>query len=269
MSLPRRIHWRLLCVFLTSIVLVRSTAWGHEFEDGHVERSVAVIIRGDQGRIEYSIGLNPTTRQQLMQFWSDSTPARRSTFKDTDTAERAQLKIPAIGEIPNVVEFPNVGVLTALSERQSHFLELSATNVFNRLKVTVGGTTVPLTLISSQASPRHHVDVTVTLAFQLPLAANQLPAELTIDDGNFRAPQTVSSDASIRSPVDRQSVLQPPPAPFSGGFRYACKSMGGTMLTRSNVASILIRSLRRLDNELTANQIADAFKIRAELIMVE
>ncbi len=230
----------------------------HELADGFVERSVAVKVRNNLATIEYSIGLNPKTRQQLIEFWASQSsllPKQREPSDAQTQRLNAALRSP-------------------------DFLELAGTNVSARLKVWVNQELVPLDFVSSLASSRHHVDLTVTVEFHLSLEHARDSAELTICDGNFssvapRNHRTISpivgdgnglTVVSKDMPVVKSQLV---PAPFSGAFRYALKTSGTTVLNRSNVAFILVRSQRRLDAEISPEDRASAYKIQAEVVKID
>lgn len=247
--------------------LAVSDAAAHEFEDGFVERSVAVIIRDDVARMQYSIGLNPNTRLQLIEFW-------RSQTVDSGSLWRQEQTPPASPVAPNNPSDPN---------DPDSFLRVAGSNVSSRLMVLVDGQLIPVKFVSACASSRHHVDVTVTVEFRMPLEHANVPVSLEIIDGNFfpaaaaAAPvepvtsKSVLPAKELKIKPDEESGSTPAPvaAPFGGGFRYALKATGAAVLSRSNVASILIRADRQLDANLSMAQIGNAFKIEAEVVRID
>lgn len=339
-TFARRMYFWLMCVGLA--LTSPAVAVAHEFEDGHVERSVAVVIRGNTGQIEYSIGLNPQTRQQLIRFWSDSALKNAPT----ESASRSSSSPPQHALDDENEPLPDTALVSAAATDtpEDFFLKLAAANVISRLKVTANGDPLPLELISSSASARHHVDVTVTLKFEIPLQSPSPTApapttspttspadqnaliDLAIVDRNFRIEtqsdghhplqinqreinqreidqreialkldlktgQEITSDLPNWPTADRHrdrgeiktqengvtrgspsgSASMPVLSPIAmgGGFRYACKATGSTVLTRSNVASILIRAQRQIDAELSCDRLLEAFKIEAQLIIIK
>lgn len=230
-----------ISLFLMFALLIGAgEADGHEFEDGFVERSVAVVVRDNVARLEYSIGLNPNTRQQLIKFW-------QSTDRTGGGIEDSLEKIS--DSAPQKVDF----------------LQLAADHLSRRLDIVVNNQRVEHTLISSLQSSRHHVDVTVILEFNLPAADAQAPIAIEIADGNFFRTSSVqekNAPATLKTRRDEPHLL---PAPFGGGFRYAFKTRGSTVLSSSNVASILIRADRHLDEDFTDAQLDTAFKIKAKV----
>ena len=245
----------------------------HEFEDGFVERSMAVVIRDNIARVEYSIGLNPKTKVQLIKFWSAQDPASS-----------------AVTEVDGENETNSIS-----SARSVDFLQLAGDNVSRRLRVLADGNTLKPQLISSLASARHHVDVTVTMEFLLPLNESGVSMVVEIFDGNFLPPAVAESLVTQKLPnttnqgdgeqsdreqseaepsTAKEKVLVSPegqllPAPFGGAFRYAIKSKGNAVLNRSNVASILIRAKRQLDANFSEAELGSAYNIQAELVIVQ
>ena len=233
---------------------------GHEFEDGFVERSVAVVVRGNVARLEYSIGLNPNTRQQLIEFWQTTSCAIEPTES---------------GQAPE----------TEPKQQKPDFYQLAATHLSRRLRILVNNQPVRTKIISALQSSKHHVDATVSLEFVLPAADALVPIAIEISDGNFfrkRRGQQEITPEPIKTPSSKTfsgfaqtqkisgakpHLLPAPllPAPFGGGFRYAFKTKGSTALNRSNVASILIRADRHLDDDFTDAQLDIAFKIKAQV----
>ena len=235
------------------VSLWTNVASAHEFEDGHVERAVSVVIRGDVARLEYSIGLNPVTRQQLIDFWE-------SQEKAADVA----------ADVSNATKPAD----------DDRFLALAGSNVSRRLSFCVDGTEIEAKLISSALSARHHVDVTVTLEFKLPAAQSEQLQKLKIVDRNFRpsvtpdvTQPTAQDDSSPKSAklASKTTATVPAPAPMGGGFRYALKAKGNRMLARSNVASILIRAQRTLDSDRSQSESEheQPFTIIADLATIE
>ena len=246
------------------LVTLPSKSGAHEFEDGFVERSVAVVIRDNIAIVEYSIGLNPDTKVQLIDFWmSQAAPAVAATGEE-------------VGE--DIGRETGDAVSPSSPATSADFLRLAGENVCRRLRVLVGDDPVTPRLISSLASSRHHVDVTVTMEFPLPLKGASVPTLIEISDMNFfpssfrNLPVTENTQA-VRKEWEAGNLAldgdQLRPAPFGGGFRYAIKGKGSAMLSRSNVASILIRAKRKLDANFSEAQLDGAYKIQAEVVIVE
>ena len=251
--------------FVLMHVILSTKSEAHEFEDGFVERSMAVVIRDDIARVEYSIGLNPKTKDQLIKFWTSH--ARRPSTTPNEAT---------LGETSPVASSESVD-----------FLKLAGDQVSRRLRVAINDDLVTPRLISSLASSRHHVDVTVTMEFAISLDRVTVPTVIEIADRNFfpsnflnlsvtEKPHGVMEQDSggqfreeLRADNSAPNETQLRPAPFGGAFRYAIKAKGGAVLNRSNVASILIRAKRQLDANFSEAELDDAYKIKAEVVIVE
>jgi len=239
---------------LISLFLASGKADGHEFEDGFVERSVAVVVRDNVARLEYSIGLNPRTRRQLIKFW-----------KSTDGLK---------GEIKSSLAKDSGSV-----QQSVDFFQLAADHLSRRLDIVINNQRVKHKFISALRSSRHHVDVTVILEFNLPTLAAQIPIDIEITDGNFFRETMLQEEITPATRRWYSSVVKPKktmrdehhllPAPFGGGFRYALKTAGSTVLSSSNVASILIRADRHLDEDFTLEQLDTALKIKAKVANID
>lgn len=66
----------------------------HRFEDDFVERTLAVIVRGNKAEITYSLGLNKKTTEKILKKWSKLDPAPlnirypRSPIQDQNSCKR-------------------------------------------------------------------------------------------------------------------------------------------------------------------------------------
>ncbi len=232
------------------VFIAAGKANGHEFEDGFVERSVAVVVRDNVARLEYSIGLNPNTRQQLIKFWQSTDGVESGTESDD-------------------------GEKTESTQQKVDFYQLAADHLSRRLEIVVNKQRVQPKLISALPSSRHHVDVTVVLEFILPATEAQVPIAIEIADGNFFRKRTGRQENAGATLETYHDVSRPQritrdaphlwPAPFGGGFRYALKTMGSTVINSSNIASILIRADRHIDDDFTDAQLERAFRIKAKV----
>lgn len=243
----RRTFWPMTIIVLMAIVFVGAgEANGHEFEDGFVERSVAVVVRDNVARLEYSIGLNPNTRQQLIEFWQSTDGARG------EMEGRSASKIDSIHPV----------------QQNLAFYSLAAEHLSRRLDIVVNNQRIEHNLISALQSSRHHVDVTVILEFNLPSTDAQIPIAIEIADGNFFRETTDQEKIDLATRKTKRHEPHLLPAPFGGGFRYAFKTAGSTVLSSTNVASILIRADRQMDDDFTDTQLDTAFKIKAKVINI-
>ncbi len=111
--------------------------------------------------------------------------------------------------------------------------------VAKNLVIKVANRPLQLKPVSVESSPRHHVNAVATLELALPEADS---LTLAFQDMMF------SENA--------------------GGVRYAAKSLGNAVMSRSNVATIIIRADRHELNELTPEQRLEKTKIDCQLVFV-
>ena len=208
----------------------------HQFEDGFVERAVAIVVRPDKTTIEYSIGANEVTRQCLMDYWSGET----SSEKDQIPAKNASTTVDA------------------------PFVEAVGQAIARRLVVAADGNPVAIELVEVIPTPRHHVEATVVLRFNTPQpAAGKKSVELTFEDRNFFLP--TAEDTTDKT--DQTDKDEPSPVPLGGAFRYAFKATSGAMLNRSTVAPLLVRAQRLEDADLTTTQLKEHMRFGGDVIL--
>lgn len=251
-AISRRAVWPMTVILCLTVAMFCAVgeANGHEFADGFVERSVAVVAREDVARLEYSIGLNPNTKGKLIEFW-------QSTDRGPNQPGTAH------------------SAATRPTQSQADFYQLAADHLSRRLEIAVNNERIRPRLISALPSSRHHVDVTVTLEFTLPTADTEIPITIEIADGNFFRKRTQQQKVGLTNAGTFNNIPQPSkpigearrllPAPFGGGFRYAFKTRGSTILNSSNVASILIRADRHIDADFNAAELESACRIKAKV----
>ena len=197
----------------------------HQFEDGYIERTIAVRIRDRQGEIEYAVGLNDATIDQFLANWPDD----RRLAKELEDQDRPdgpqQIKPPAqlVAEKAGSEEPPVEGALINELELVRQFAEVATPHLSKNLTIQIGDQVLPLTLIAAEPSSRHHATIIVRWRFTLPAAETM---QVEVRDRNF--------------------LVQP------GGAKYALKTSGDTMLIRSNVAPILVRAQRSVLNTVSA-----------------
>jgi len=279
----------------------------HKFEDGFVERTMAVIVRGELAYVEYSVGLNEMTLKEILLEWDEDSKSMVDTpltsvptqepkqssadadkksagaqAKTTDLTTRlAGLKKDSPVPISNSSKAPNAqgdqrppaepasGKAKARakdranaqsevdasiedqesqslndqepdteadsdseaesdnqtdSDREAHaiapelltrFRETAVEEIPKRLTVTCDGNPLSLENVSIGPPPRHPFLITIKFQFRLPKTGQ---CQLKIADANFLN-QT-------------------------GARRQALKGTGKSMLLRSNVEPVLLRSER-------------------------
>lgn len=198
----------------------------HQFEDDFVERTLAIIIRGNKAEITYSIGLNENTTEKILSKWS-----KLDTVTTNSTAAVAPSK-------------PN-GPLVQLEKDSGHALSPELTKRFQvaagkfiteNLQVKIGQKPQQLKLISAEPAPRHPFAITLKWELAIP---EQKVVDLQIIDSNF---------------LD-----------LDGASRISLKATGNAMLLQSNAAPILIRAQRILLAELGLKDRKDEMTVLAKI----
>jgi hypothetical protein len=250
------------------LILPGSTALApHKFEDGFVERTMAVIIRDDTAYVEYSVGLNETTLTQIVEEWES-----REGSADENSSD-AGLTKPA----------PNGTIDSPKSSKDQ--LEKSSSPATNNIEKaeTANSNQPPLiaelsTPIAKQPNPGdsnnqptdqssptesvkdiHAIDAELLAKFRM-LAVKKIPKNLAISyDGNPieleaavdgpppRHPFTMTIKFKFKLPQSQKSELTIADNNFKnqiGAVRYSLKATGKSMIFQSNVAPILVRSER-------------------------
>lgn len=218
MSHLPRLNLQIIATWLTLAAFVwPNEAVAHQFEDGYIERAVAVRIRDRDVRIEYSIGLNDATIKKFIEHWPNDQKlyeeAHGELSNRTGTTIATNDKSSTPAETP--INLPEEGSLVNEILLIRAFGKLAAPHLKVGLRVLVNEKPMVLKLVSAQPSTKHHATLETVWKFQLP---HDSMAKMSIQDTNF---------------------LQQP-----GGIKYSLKTSGSSMTLQSNVAPILIRSTR-------------------------
>ena len=225
MSFRPRLNFSTVATWLTlAAILCPNRAVAHQFEDGFIERAVAVRIRDREVRIEYSIGLNDATMKKFIDHW----PNDQELHEEFHGELIEGLEPPIPGNKKNVapvekpaeapINLPEEGTLVNEIQLIRNFAKVAAPQLTAGLRVSVNKKPIDLKLVSAEPSGKHHVTLETVWKFQLPQLPSNGLVELSVQDTNF---------------------LQQP-----GGIKYSLKTSGSSMTLRSNVAPILIRSTR-------------------------
>lgn len=212
-------------------VACSNCADAHQFEDGFVERTVAVRIRDRMGTLEYSFGLNDATMEKFRNNWpndqalyeefqqaKESLPVAQPHEKNSPNHERNSIE----GED---TDLPEDGTLVNEIDLIRAFAKTATPRLSEGLRIFANEHALTLKLVSATPSARHHATLETIWQFQLPAVPI---IRLSVRDTNF---------------------LQQP-----GGIKYSLKTSGTSMTVQSNVAPILIRSTRKSFDTTSVSQ---------------
>lgn len=212
----------------------------HVYADNYIDRSVSIVIRDQTARIEFSVAMNDTTIRRLMQQWQSPPMSEEPDSRASSTSknlEESQAVVPkeetATNRLPKDAsnEFANDSKLVA------EFRKVVATHIAKDLLVTFEKEPVTIREVNPDTPPRHHMSATVQFEFDLP--ASKI-VDLSVVDSNF--------------------------SNFDGGARYALKVGGNLVMSKSNVAPILVRADRIEFADLSKSARAQVCKIKAQIV---
>lgn len=233
----------------------------HEFEAGFVERTMSIVVRNNTAYMEYSIGLNQATVEELLQDWErNETTASKPTDSKTPQSKSAQpvgnRDLPVTSPLTTtqkpdlnsqntdkpsdsandssgiasdtIPDEPTVGSHEITPKVMKRFRKLALAEIPKRIGATLDGQEIVFEKITEGIAPRHPFTMQILLQFQIPDSKPSQTHALRILDENFTK-QT-------------------------GAVRYSLKTTGRAMLMQSNVAPILVRSERVELKEFSAEQ---------------
>ena len=245
----------MLSVFLllaTTPVSNGSTgALPHDYEDGFIERTVALVIRDQKVIGELQFGLNETTADQLLVAMRAESQESRKAVQGTDGSEMQQTQIGSVrsqgdsdveqsderddGRGPHLTDVKTIAVLDQLGRPWFR----------KRLALEINGQTVQPTDVQIQPARRHPYSVSVRFVVDLePHAKPENP-----DDAMANIELAFREDGF---------------ANWKGARRLAAKVAGKTFLLNSNVAPILVRA-KRAEIEAAAPLDPETGEIRMKL----
>ena len=233
----------------------------HEFERGHIERSIDVVVRGSKVEVKYSLGLSDETivdllvdedslgaadeqrfRKCIAQYESGASAERDASSEKSDSTE----KIPDDGKNRNETAAEPLAFQTEL-------IELLKEKLAPKISEGLGITANQISIVAEEpvfsTSPRHHVAMEIVLRASL---TKMTPTELSVIDRNFlevdtAAEPNVAANSSEIEATKKDS--QTPSFRYFGNIRLACRVKGDAVQLNSNVAPVLARA-KAVDTEL-------------------
>lgn len=249
-------------LFLMALVIGQSLggssrALAHEFEDGHIERSIDAISRGRNLEIRYSIGLSDETIVAWLVKESELETADAARYRELIAEYESSTK-------PDQTESkPTIRVENQVSDRapepvafqtelSSLLKEKLSQRVSKKFILTVNQKLVEFKVAKVAASPRHHVAIEFVLKATLPMAET---VELSFVDRNFL--DSVSSSSQEKSSTPKRPTKESGPQItgekdvnsttatqflYSGNVRKACRVKGNAVQLSSNSVPVLTRA---------------------------
>jgi len=272
----------LATAFFAVLFCINTAACAHEFETGHIERSIDVIVRGQKIEVKYSIGLADETivdwlvREELLAESEEArfrdciakleeAEARKTKTSDTDPESNSQEKKSEEADSPNPLEFQ--------TELMKLLRDKLADSVCEKLVLRTNGVQIEIAETSVSNPARHHVAMEIILKAELPSKAE---TEFSLVDGNFldvvndvneKSTDAVSQKSSDAALAKESSSLDECPDTFRyfGNIRLACRVKGNAVQVNSNVAPIIARANVTEVGSLTLDERIEAATIRTKI----
>lgn len=271
-----------IIVLITTITAFASLAWAdrgfaHEYETGHIERSIEVIVRGQKIQVKYSVGLADETivnwlaREGLLE--KDAEAGYRKSIADLEskTPEKKDQSTDESGDQKQKQqkkEEPEAKIVQPLAF-QTELMQLLrdqlAKSVCDKIQLSIDGEELEFLDSSVTNSARHHVAMEIVLVAEL---ASATTTELVLVDRNFlelaenevAQPAKVDSEAVTGSFKETEKKLR-----YFGNIRLACRVKGNAIQLNSNVAPVLARAKPIDVGSITHDERIEAATIRTKI----
>ena len=252
--------------FIFTLILLSagiSSAAPHQFEDGFVERTLAVVVRDNLATAEYSIGLNESTIETLLAEWEsesrvkqDSEPIPEAKHPQSSSSKIDSARISTQENTANPTAKPKPGIASPTTQAPSITKNSKFAPIVDQPPST---TPAPDSAQSSTDEVEHVINPEVLGKFQKALAT-QLTQRIQINSGEQELEiKSVSVEAAPRHPfalvvkfqfeipnteTSQIRIVDQCFAGQNGAVRYSLKALGSTILLKSNVAPIIVRAKR-------------------------
>ena len=247
-------------------ILVANAGEPHKFDDGFVERTMAVVIRDKTGHVEYSIGLNESTVRDLLGTWESSSGEIAEPSNSTDTS------VPSRSAGQPFNKKLEASLANAVGNPSNKSTDLSKTNPSGKpvdsagseskqrkKNVSAGKSTSTQPTASKNSADGHEIapelmarfkklaPVAIAKGLKITCDEKSIPI-ISIEEGPpSRHPFTMTIKFKFELPEFKICDLKINDENFadqSGAARYAFKTAGRSMLMQSDVAPILVRANR-------------------------
>lgn len=266
-----------------------STAKGHEFDRGHIERSVDIVVRNHSVQVKYAIGLSDETivdwlsREELIE--SDAEQRYRALilkYEQENGSEEEQEKQAALesGENPKGASALS-GEATDPAEFQTELQDLLQEKLGEKIcanmELLCNGQEIEISEPQYAKSSRHHVSLEITLKSTIPdvdvaefvfndknfLDVDPKPAKSKAGSGNITSDSELAEKSTSKQGQNADDFL------YSGNIRTACRVKGGAVMVNSNVAPVLARAKVADVGQLDAQQRVEAASISAKIVFAQ
>ena len=270
------VNLMLLCLVMGSFVYPRA-AFSHEFEPGHIERSIDVVIRDRNVQIKYAIGLADITMLDWLVRESEIEPAAEQRL-------RGLIEDHESSQSPESESDPTAADGKASSEPAEFqreiadlFKEKLSAKIFENLKLSCNETPLSFTEKKLTDTSRHHVVLECILTATIPDGETVV---LCLADQNFlemiesepaadpESPNSPRENSAVASGGEQDFAVKNAASDFRfhGSMRRACRVKGDAVLVNSNVVPVLARAKATDIGAMNREQRLDAATIETKLV---
>ena len=275
-------------------------AFAHEFETGHIERTIDVIVRDRKVQVKYAIGLSDTTildwlvteqliesseeerfRKCIAELENESVNEGLEEVQSSDKSvpKRQPKPVPEPREKSATATTPRAkasesNVQTEPLQFQTELLTLLqeklSEGILENLELKCDEVLLEKAEIAASNSARHHVSLEIAFSVELPIAENN---ELSIVDRNFLdlklpAERNEPTNGLKGEKSEKEQAVDSHELKYFGNIRLACRVKGKAVQLNSNVAPVLAR-VKPVDvGPLSRDQRVEAATIRTKLAFV-
>ena len=276
----------------------------HKFEDDFVERTLAIVIRDNVATAEYSIGLNESTLNQLLDQWEKEAALKQPTPSKSSTAHPAQSPDDSKSDTQTKTFIaPKPVSKTKISESNSAIQSAAKVepndhekSSSEHLPTSPGSTSqssakAPIDGSSEESdqdkSEPHDDENPIHERLLVALKKNgpdQIAQRIVVTcDGQPLKIKDVTASPAARHPfiLTVKFEFEIPPLKSAkleisdknfrhqtGAVRYAIKALGSTMLVKSNKAPIIIRAQRVELAGLSEKETISETSISAKILLM-
>lgn len=256
MRFMRLIVFCIALILATVPIRLGGLVYAHEFETGHIERSIDVIVRGQDIQVKYSLGLADETIVNWLvaegELEKESESGYRKSIADLEL-QLAAMKVEAQktdkekDKAESKAVAKSVGAkaegaepLAFQTELMDLLREKLSGSVCENLQLTIDGKPLEFSESTVSNSARHNVAIEIVMAAKLP---NKSTTVLSLTDRNFLDLDNVATEQPTKStPVVEESTEQQQKFRYFGNVRLACRVKGIAVQLNSNVAPVLARA---------------------------
>ena len=225
----------------------------HEFETGHIERSIDVIIRDHKIEVKYSVGLADETIVNWLVAENAIEAADEARFRksiaeyEAASATKEKTKTGSsgssgsAGSVTPSRDSEQLQPQKFQTELTEVMKEKLAPLMLEKLVLATGESQLKVDAHEVSASPRHHVALQIVLRATLPKVG---PTKLSITDGNFLETKEADTEdkPAIKEADEKESDKEKAVFRYFGNIRLACRVKGDAIQLNSNVAKVLARA---------------------------